>query len=199
MTTLIDQELHKLYELQDADAAFTHLRRRGAATQLVPGDGSLRPRAIFIGEAPGRQEDLKGSPFVGPSGKLLDKLFRPANLSRDEVWITNVVKFRPPRNRTPTEEEISASLPYLKRELALVGRSGCRTLVGLGRTACEAITGRSLSPLGKHGTWWTLRNSWNLYITCHPSWGLRSEPNRDVLLDDFLQLGYDLGTVNNEE
>lgn len=191
----LDAELEALYRAQANDPVFEHL---WATSRFVPGDGGFRPRAIFVGEAPGRQEDRQGSPFVGPSGQFLDELLRIARLDRELEWVTNVVKYRPPKNRTPTDEEIRAALPYLRREAALVGRNGCRVLVGLGRTACEAIAGASISPTRKHATWVELRNGWRLFVSCHPSWGIRDPANADNMRDDFLQLGYDLGTVTND-
>lgn len=196
MTTSIDEELYRLFKEQDHDPHFAHLKPPdGFASRFVPGDGSLVPKAIIVGEAPGRAEDKAGSPFVGPSGKLLDEMLREADLTREEVWITNVLKFRPPRNRTPTEAEISASLPYLKREVALVGRRGCRVLVGLGRTACSAVAGRAISPTTRHGSWTSLQRGWNLFITCHPAWAVRDLRNVDTLRADFQALGYDLGAT----
>jgi DNA polymerase len=191
----LDAELEALYRAQDTDPAFEQLR---ATARFVPGDGGLRPKAIFVGEAPGRIENKIGSPFVGPSGRFLDELLRIAHLDRELEWVTNVVKYRPPRNRTPTEEEIEASRPYFRKEVALVGRNGCRVLVGLGRTACEAIAGEAISPTRKHATWVELRNGWRLFVSCHPSWGIRDPANADNMRDDFLQLGYDLGTVIND-
>lgn len=197
----IEAGLFEIFRAQDVDPRFVHLRRpSGVATRFVPGDGALSPRVIFVGEAPGRQEDLHGSPFVGPAGQFLDELLPVANLfgGRREVWITNVLKFRPPRNREPTEEEISAARPYLRRELALLGRTGCRTVVGLGRTACEAIAGASISPVSRAGSWIELRNDWRLFVSPHPSWGIRSERNKARMREVFSTLAYDLARPTEE-
>src|SRR4051812_37920308 len=86
----------------------------------VPGDGSPTAEIMFIGEAPGQKEDEQGIPFVGQAGKLLDELLASINLKRSDVYITNVVKFRPPENRDPTPEEKAACLPFLKLEIALI-------------------------------------------------------------------------------
>ena len=195
-----DGSLERIYREQDEDPVFNHLKLEygGVAHQLVPGDGRFSPRLIIIGEAPGRKEDILGMPFVGPSGKFLDELLEIASLRREEVWITNVVKFRPPRNRDPEQTEIKASLAYLRRELALVGANGCRNIVGLGRTACSALAGEPISPTAKHGSWRPLQGSWKLFISCHPAWGLRNPLDADRMRNDFLQLGYDLDTDNKE-
>jgi DNA polymerase len=83
-------------------------------------DGSAQARLVFIGEAPGRDEDLRGLPFVGRAGQLLDKMIAAIDLKRDEVYICNVLKCRPPENRTPLPDEVEQCLPYLEQQLALV-------------------------------------------------------------------------------
>jgi len=96
----------------------------------VVGDGDINASIVFIGEAPGHQEDITGKPFVGSAGKLLDEVIRKAGFSRESVYITNVVKCRPPRNRDPHPEEIEACSPYLDRQLDLIRP---KVIVALGR------------------------------------------------------------------
>ncbi len=86
----------------------------------VPGEGSLNPRVVFIGEAPGYWEDVKGRPFVGAAGKLLDEMIRRIGLSRETVYITNILKCRPPKNRDPRPEEIKACTPFLEKQLEIL-------------------------------------------------------------------------------
>lgn len=90
------------------------------ATQLVFGDGNPDAQLVFIGEAPGKNEDLKGKPFVGAAGKFLDEMLASAGLVRDDVYITNIVKYRPPNNRDPLPEEKKAFLPYLQAQLEVI-------------------------------------------------------------------------------
>lgn len=90
------------------------------ATNLVFGDGNPNAEIVFIGEAPGRQEDEQGLPFVGASGKFLSEMLKSVNMTREEVYITNIVKYRPPNNRDPEPEEKSAFLPYLIRQLEVI-------------------------------------------------------------------------------
>lgn len=196
----LEYELEGLYRAQDLSPHFQHLRRpSGVATRFVPGDGSLRPVMILVGEAPGSREDYVGSPFVGPAGRFLDELLFLEGWHREEVWVTNVLKFRPPGNREPTEAEVSAARPYLRRELALLGRNGCRTIVGLGRTACEAIAGESVSPLSRAGSWIPLKNRWRLFVSPHPSWGIRKDSNRTRMCAVFQKLAYDLANNTKED
>ncbi|HET6548957.1 MAG TPA: uracil-DNA glycosylase [Solirubrobacter sp.] len=102
------------------------------ASRMVPGEGSPSASVMFVGEAPGATEDAVGRPFVGRAGKLLDELLVAAGLARDEVWITNVVKARPPRNRDPRAGEIAHWMPFLERELEVIRP---RIVVPLGRHA----------------------------------------------------------------
>lgn len=96
-----------------------HLKRLNA----VPGRGNINGGIIFIGEGPGEMEDIKGEPFVGKAGQLLTRMLTAIQLKRDEVYITNVVKCRPPGNRTPLPEEINICFPYLERQIALINPS----------------------------------------------------------------------------
>ncbi len=99
-------------------------------TNTVPGEGGFRKKVMFVGEAPGKWEDLKGRPFVGAAGKYLDELLQSIGLSREDVYITNIVKCRPPGNRDPTDEEIAACSPYLDRQIAVMKP---KIIVPLGR------------------------------------------------------------------
>jgi len=105
-------------------------------TQVVPGSGSCRSRIAFIGEAPGKDEDLKGMPFVGRAGRLLDRALEQAGASRNEVFICNLVKCRPPKNRRPRKDEIAACSRYLRSELQTIRP---KVVVALGQTAAESF------------------------------------------------------------
>ena len=104
------------------------------ATQLVMGHGSLTAKIVFVGEAPGKNEDLSGVPFVGAAGKLLDEMLASVSIDRSDVYITNIVKYRPPKNRDPLPEEKKAFWPYLLKELAIIGP---KVVVTLGRHSME--------------------------------------------------------------
>ncbi len=109
-------------------------------TNAVPGEGSLDATVLFIGEAPGYWEDVKGRPFVGTAGKLLDALLREINLSRSTIYITNVVKCRPPKNRAPSPIEVETCTPYLKHQIKTVQPE---IIVTLGRHATSFILSES--------------------------------------------------------
>lgn len=106
----------------------------------VPGEGQLAAKVMFIGEAPGRSEDEKGWPFVGAAGRILDDLLKKAGIERSQVFITNVVKCRPPNNRVPEEDEALACRPYLDRQISLIRP---QVVCILGRTAYASLLGGS--------------------------------------------------------
>ena len=106
----------------------------------VPGEGQLAAKIMFVGEAPGRSEDEKGRPFVGAAGRILDDLLQKAGIERSQVFITNVVKCRPPNNRVPEDDEAVACRPYLDRQIALIKP---KVICILGRTAYASLLGGS--------------------------------------------------------
>ena len=110
-------ELQELYlQIKDCQKCALHKTRKN----MVFGYGNAKAKVVFVGEAPGREEDLQGIPFVGPAGKLLDKMFHSIGLNRDEVYIANVLKCRPPNNRNPLPDEVMKCEPYLKKQLEII-------------------------------------------------------------------------------
>lgn len=105
-------------------------------TNIVLPDGNLQSHVVFVGEAPGENEDLQARPFIGKSGKMLEGMMNDAGFQRSDVMITNTIKCRPPKNRDPTEEEMAACRPFLESEL-----SGRSLVVGLGKSACRDLMG----------------------------------------------------------
>ncbi|WP_456474563.1 uracil-DNA glycosylase [Candidatus Pyrohabitans sp.] len=107
-------------------------------TKAVPGEGSPRARIMLVGEAPGREEDATGKPFVGRAGRLLTQVLNQASLTREEVFITSVIKCRPPNNRRPRKKEIKACLPHLRRQIEVINP---HVILLLGGVAGEALLG----------------------------------------------------------
>jgi uracil-DNA glycosylase len=120
------------------------------ATNQVFGDGNLNSKIMIIGEGPGANEDKEGIPFVGRAGQLLDKMLESINLNRKNVYITNVVNYRPPENRKPTDEEIKRYLPYLTRHIEIISP---KILVLLGSTALNTIIGNEIVISKARGKW----------------------------------------------
>jgi DNA polymerase len=153
-------------------------------TKLVFGVGDPEADLMFVGEAPGAEEDVVGDPFVGAAGRLLDKIFAAAGIAREEVFITNVVKCRPPGNRDPEIEEIVTCLPVLRRQIEIVDP---KILCALGRHAAQTLLGRP-DPIGRlRGVWheWEGRK---LICTYHPSACLRNPDYKRPVWEDFQML-----------
>jgi uracil-DNA glycosylase family 4 len=150
-----------------------------SATNMVPGEGSPSADVMLVGEAPGASEDKQGRPFVGRAGKLLDQLLGEAGLVRDDVFITNVVKARPPGNRDPKADEVAHHLPWLEQQLALVRPS---VVITLGRHALAHFApGRKITEV--HGAPIAQRDR-RLVPWLHPAAALRSRAPREMLLQD---------------
>ena len=150
----------------------------------VMGREDHQAKLMLIAEAPGGQEDLQGLPFVGPSGEILDRLFKDCGLSREKIYLTNILKCHPPGNRDPREEEIKACLPYLKYETYLLKP---RIIVCLGRVAAQRIISPDFRITRQHGTW-TYRKNYALTATYHPSAILRDASNYELAKADFLEI-----------
>lgn len=153
---------------------------RAQATRLVMGAGSTLAEVVFIGEAPGKQEDLTGQPFVGASGKLLDAMLASIGLDRADVYITNIVKYRPPANRDPSKSEITAFIPYLDRQLEIIRP---RIIVFLGRHAMNVVL-PELTISDAHGVPLT-QGDRILLPLYHPAAALYNGGMRQTLMDDF--------------
>ena len=153
-------------------------------TNVVFGVGNTEAPIMFIGEGPGEQEDLQGVPFVGPAGKLLDDMLSIIDLDRTNVYIANVVKCRPPKNRDPSEEEQDACIDYLRRQVAYVKP---KIIVCLGRIAAKRIIDPNYRITKEHGDWIQRNGVWMTAIY-HPSALLRDVTKRPETFEDLLSL-----------
>ena len=153
-------------------------------TNVVPGEGNLHADLMLIGEGPGEQEDRTGRPFVGPAGQLLDRMLLAIGLSRENVYICNIVKCRPPHNRDPLPAEQEACSPFLARQIALVEP---RIIVCLGRIAAQGIMKADLRITREHGVWYE-HNGCMYMATYHPSALLRDESKRPEAFEDLVKL-----------
>lgn len=153
------------------------------ATQLVFGDGDPDSDVVFIGEAPGKNEDLQGKPFVGAAGKFLDKLLEMINLPRSRVYITNIVKYRPPNNRDPLPDEKEAFLPYLDKQLEIIKP---KLVITLGRHSLNCFL-PELKISEVHGQ--PKRYKGRVYLPLfHPAAALYNGILKQVLVDDFANI-----------
>lgn len=155
----------------------------GGATQLVFGVGDPNADIVFIGEAPGKNEDLQGEPFVGAAGKLLDEMLDMIGLKREEVYITNIVKYRPPNNRDPLPDEKEAFMPYLADQLDVIGPV---LVVTLGRHSLNCFL-PSLRISECHGK--PKRYEGRIYLPLfHPAAALYNAGMKQTLVDDFASI-----------
>lgn len=175
--------------LAEALAGFPHCELRRGARSCVFADGDPRARVMIIGEAPGREEDLRGLPFVGPAGQLLDRMFAEIGLRRDNpdparaLYITNPIPWRPPGNRDPSADELAMLRPFLARHIELAAPD---IIVLMGNTACQTL-------LERRGIM-RLRGQWQqaagrpVLPTLHPANLLRTLENRRLVWEDLLSL-----------
>ena len=151
---------------------------------VVFGVGARDARIMFIGEGPGEQEDLQGEPFVGAAGKLLDDMLSIIDLNRDNCYIANIVKCRPPKNRDPLDIEQDACIGYLREQVALVKP---QVIVCLGRIAAQRIIDPEYRISKSHGQWIDRNDVWMTAIF-HPSALLRDPSKRPETFDDLLSI-----------
>lgn len=182
--------------LKAAMAAYPHCDLRKGARNLVFCDGLPGARVMIVGEAPGRDEDRIGKPFVGRAGQLLDKMLAAINLGRDRdrdeaVYITNVLPWRPPQNRDPKPEEIALMLPFLKRHIALAQPE---FLIVMGNISCQALLGkRGITRL--RGTW-SMAEGLPVLPMFHPAYLLRHPDAKREAWADLLDLKARLSQTN---
>lgn len=149
--------------------------------KIVFGSGNPHARVVFVGEGPGREEDEQGVPFVGEAGRLLERILFAMGLERDQVYICNVIKCRPPQNRNPVEDEICACEPFLKRQLAAIKP---QVIVALGKFAAQTLL-QQQTPISR------LRGSWSAYQeiplmpTFHPAYLLRNPAGKRDVWEDM--------------
>jgi DNA polymerase len=151
------------------------------ATQLVFGDGSPDAEVVFIGEAPGKNEDEQGLPFVGAAGRFLNEMLEAIGMKRQDIYITNIVKYRPPGNRDPFPDEKVEFLPFLKKQLAIIKP---KLIVTLGRHSMESLLPPGLRISQVHGQ--PKRYNGEVYLPLfHPAAALYNGGMRQSLIDDF--------------
>lgn len=163
-------------------------------TNVVFGIGNRNADIMFIGEGPGEQEDLKGEPFVGPAGRLLDDMMAIINLDRKNSYIANIVKCRPPGNRDPQEEEQDACINYLRSQVSLIKP---KIIVCLGRIAAKRIISPDFRITRQHGTWIKKGDIW-MTALYHPSALLRDVSKRPETFDDLLSIRKKIHEINDD-
>ena len=178
-----------LSELAEKVEQFEGCALKLTANKTVFGDGNEKAKIVFVGEAPGGDEDRVGKPFVGRSGQLLDKMLAAIGIKRSEVYITNVLMWRPPGNRTPTEAEVAVCLPFLKRKIELINP---QIIVALGAPAANALLDAEETISKMRGKWYDYGISAGKTIpllpTFHPAYLLRNPAQKAKSWFDMLRL-----------
>jgi uracil-DNA glycosylase family 4 len=175
--------------LQQIATACTQCRLAGTRTKVVYGVGNPNADLMFIGEAPGRDEDLKGEPFVGRAGQLLTDIIKAMKLTRDDVYIANVIKCRPPENRNPEPDELDACRPFIQQQIAMIKP---KVIVTLGKFALQSLTGKAYAVSAARGQW-TEYEGIRVMPTYHPAYLLRTPSAKKDVWQDMKQVMAELG------
>lgn len=161
----------------------------------VLGEGNINTNIMFIGEGPGHDEDMQGRPFVGPAGQLLDKMLAAIGLDRNNSYIANVVKCRPPQNRVPEEDEAQACLPYLRKQFSIIKP---KIVVCLGSTAARYVIDRNIRITRDRGNWYE-KMGCSFIATFHPSALLRDPLKKKDAWEDMKKIREKLDELNMSE
>ncbi len=171
----------------------TRCRLHKTRTNIVFGVGNAKASLVFVGEGPGHDEDLQGIPFVGRAGKLLTQMIEAMGLRRDDVYIANVVKCRPPENRTPEKDEVATCSPYLLRQIDAIAP---KVIVCLGNVASQSLLGTTNSISKYRGQWFDYRGT-KLIATYHPAYLLRNPAAKSDVWLDLKKVMVELGLPLN--
>jgi uracil-DNA glycosylase family 4 len=177
-----------LEELRTILARFEGCALRATATQLAFADGNPQARVMFVGEAPGRDEDIAGLPFVGRSGKLLDRMMAAIGLDRTSAYVANIIPWRPPGNRTPTPQESAICLPFIRRQIELADPD---ILVCLGGPSAQTLLNVKEGILKTRGRWFSYQTGTReirALATLHPAYLLRQPLQKRLVWRDFLAI-----------
>ena len=178
-------KLEKLNKLKKKILLIKNCDLKKNATNMVFGDGNINSKIMIVGEGPGANEDAEGKPFVGRAGKLLDKMLAAIQLDRTKTYISNVVNYRPPDNRKPTEVEIERYLPYLKSHIEIINP---KILVLLGSTALNTLIGNKVSISKARGRWYQKEigtiKTW-IIASFHPAFLMRQPEQKKLAWIDL--------------
>lgn len=178
-------EFNSLNELNSVVQTCKKCRLHELRNHVVFGEGNPKAELMFIGEGPGEDEDLSGRPFVGRAGQLLTKMIEAMKLKRDDVYIANIVKCRPPGNRTPADDEVTCCAPYLIKQIELVKP---KIIVSLGAPATCTMFGKKIKISQVRGQFYDWKEGVKLMPTFHPAYILRNPPDKKYVWSDLQQV-----------
>ena len=178
-------KIENLERLKKSIGAIKNCSLKGSATNMVFCDGNPKSKIMLVGEAPGSNEDQEGLPFVGRAGALLDKMLASINLNRKNVYISNIINYRPPENRRPTDEEVNRYMPFIKKHIEIINP---KILVLLGSTAMNALIGNDIVISKARGKWidkefGSCKTS--VIITFHPAFLMRQPAQKKMAWIDL--------------
>ena len=174
-----------LERLKKSIGAIKNCSLKSSATNIVFSDGNPKSKIMLIGEAPGSNEDQEGLPFVGRAGALLDKMLASINLNRKNVYISNIINYRPPENRRPTDEEVNRYLPFIKKHIEIINP---KILVLLGSTAMNALIGNDVVISKARGKWINKEFGsckTSIIVTFHPAFLMRQPAQKKMAWIDL--------------
>ena len=174
-----------LERLKKSIGAIKNCSLKSSATNIVFGDGNPKSKIMLVGEAPGSNEDQEGLPFVGRAGALLDKMLASINLNRKNVYISNIINYRPPENRRPTDEEVNRYMPFIKKHIEIINP---KILVLLGSTAMNALIGNDIVISKARGKWIDKKFGsckTSVIITFHPAFLMRQPAQKKMAWIDL--------------
>jgi uracil-DNA glycosylase family 4 len=180
-----NDKLENLERLKKSINNIKHCSLKESATNMVFSDGNPKSKIMLVGEAPGAEEDKEGLPFVGRAGILLDKMLASINFDRKKVYISNIINYRPPDNRRPTDEEIKRYLPYITKHIEIIGP---KILVLLGSTAMNALIGNEIVISKMRGKWIEKKFGnckTSVIITFHPAFLMRQPAQKKMAWIDL--------------
>ncbi len=184
-----ESRISNLESLAGIASTCTKCRLAGTRTQVVFGTGNPNADLMFIGEAPGRDEDVQGKPFVGRAGQLLTDIIKAMKLTREDVYIANVIKCRPPENRNPEPDELEACRPFIRRQIELIKP---KVIVTLGKFAMQSLTGKAHAVSAARGQW-TDYEGIKVMPTYHPAYLLRTPSAKKDVWNDMKKVMAELG------
>lgn len=184
----------KWQELYDNCASCNKCRLGETRTNCVFGTGNKNASLMFVGEAPGEQEDLSGTPFVGRAGQLLDKFLYAVDIGREDVYIANILKCRPPKNRDPLPEEEDACIEYLREQVRLIKP---KVIVCLGRISAMRLIKPDFKITKEHGTWFE-KGNFLMTAVYHPALLLRDPRKKEEMLTDMQAIKAKLDELVNK-
>jgi uracil-DNA glycosylase len=184
-----------LAELERVATVCEKCRLSKSRTQVVYGIGSPNADLMFIGEAPGREEDIQGEPFVGRAGQLLTDIIKAMKLTRDDVYIANVIKCRPPENRNPEQDELDACRPWIRRQIEIIQP---KVIVTLGRFALQSLLEKGYPISSVRGQWLDY-NRIKVMPTYHPAYLLRNPAAKKEVWADMKKVMVELGIAGESK